>query len=85
MWNLLTQLIQFTDQQISLKKALDAFQYKQCLCILTLPKYNEKFIDQISITYRPEEEKKNSLVIKEVYDNVETKNSFKYDYFPSFL
>ena len=31
---------------------LNTLQYKQCLCILTLPKRNEKFIDQICIIYR---------------------------------
>ena len=53
LWNLLIQLIQFTDQQIWLKNqqtvkkksyymlVLNSFQYKQCLCILTLPKYNQ--------------------------------------------
>ena len=51
--NLLTQVIQFTDQQILLKKqqsvaasiflymsVLNIFQYKQCLCILTFSKCN---------------------------------------------
>ena len=34
---------------------LNTLQYKQCLCILTLPKCNELFIDQICIIYRPKE------------------------------
>ena len=53
MLNLLTQVIQFTDQQTKLKKrqiveinfsiyisVLNTLQYKQCLCILTFSKYN---------------------------------------------
>ena len=33
---------------------LNTFQYKQCLCILTLPKCNTYFTDQIFTFYRPE-------------------------------
>ena len=32
---------------------LNTFQYKQCLCILTPSKSNEKFVDLIWIIYRP--------------------------------
>ena len=39
---------------------LNTFQYKQCLCILALTKYNEQFIDQICIMHRPEEKKNRS-------------------------
>ena len=38
---------------------LNTLQYKQCLCILTLPKCNASFIDQICTIYRP---KKSELV-----------------------
>ena len=49
LWNLLTQLIKFTDKKLKLKKQqivennlsfsiLNTFQYKQCLCVLTLLK-----------------------------------------------
>ena len=33
---------------------LNALQYKQCLCILTLPRHDAKFIDQICLIYIPE-------------------------------
>ena len=35
-------------------------QYKQCLCILTFPKCNALFVDQICTNYRPE--KKSAMV-----------------------
>ena len=59
--NLLTQLIQSTDQQTKLKKhqtvkknflyisVLNTFQYKRCLCMLTLSKCNEKFLELICL------------------------------------
>ena len=34
--------------------ALKKLQYKQCLRVLTLPKRNVKFIDQICTIHRPE-------------------------------
>ena len=34
---------------------LNTFQYRQCSRILTLPKYNESFIEQVWIIYRQEE------------------------------
>ena len=34
---------------------LNTFQYKQCLCTLTLSKCNEQFIDLVCIIYRPKE------------------------------
>ena len=34
---------------------LNTFQYKQCLCFLTLSVCNEWFVDQTWIIYRPEE------------------------------
>ena len=33
---------------------LNTFQYKHCLCILTLPKFNTLLTEQIFTIYRPE-------------------------------
>ena len=39
---------------MSVLNILQYLPYKQCLCILTLPKCNAQFIDQIFTIYRPE-------------------------------
>ena len=58
LWDVLTQFIQFTVQQINLKSSrllkkifiymsvLNTFQHKQYFCILKLPKCIEYFLDQ---------------------------------------
>ena len=43
---------------------LNAFQYKQCLYILTLLKSNEQFRDQICIFYRPEQKNSKELQMR---------------------
>ena len=66
---------------------LNAFQYKQCLCILALTKYNEQFIDQICIMHRPEEKKieVKLMVAKKISVNVKTENICHYDLSTGFL
>ena len=85
------KFVEFTDLQTQFKKwqtvkkillymsELNTLQYKQCLCILGILKYDGQFMDQICKIYRPEKSDKVKTVQTELFIN--SNISLKYRYY----